>query len=159
MMNRESVELGYILKRIDSYDFSMNEFSDRLKLQKMIYLLQAFDVYLGYDFSWYLRGPYCSVLAHNGFHLQTIYDRVPDSVDLKNKRDRKNFERFLKFVRNKTVDELEIASSLHYLKTIHGNGGGMSDGEILEKTANKQKRFTREQTDAIWKEMSECRLV
>ena len=76
-MTRESVELGFILKQIPGYDFSLEGFSDRLKLQKTIYLLQVFGVYLGYDFSWYLRGPYCSILAANGFLLQDIYDEIP----------------------------------------------------------------------------------
>ena len=61
-----SVWLGLVLKKIPEFsdDFSMDRFNDRLKLQKIIYLLQAFDVYLGYNFGWYLRGPYCSIASH-----------------------------------------------------------------------------------------------
>ena len=50
-MNKETVELGFILKQIKDYEFTMQDFDDRLRIQKLIYLLQASGVYLGYDFS------------------------------------------------------------------------------------------------------------
>ena len=156
-MNRESVELGFILKQIPDYDFSMNGFPDRLKLQKTIYLLQVFGVYLGYDFSWYLRGPYCSILATNGFLLQNVYDEIPeyDQVRFKNKDARKNFKKFLKFVTGKNVDELEIASSLHYLKQVCT----LSDDKIREKVTNKRLEFTSEQVDKVWGELKSWKMI
>lgn len=54
-MNRMVVDLGVLLKNTPGYDFSMASFNDRLRLQKTVYLLQAFGIYPGYDFSWYLR--------------------------------------------------------------------------------------------------------
>ena len=156
-MNRESVELGFILRQIDGYEFSMERFSDRLKLQKLVYLLQAFGVYLGYDFSWYLRGPYCSLLAHNGFSLQEIYDMIPAGIKLRSRRDRDNFTRFLRFVKDKKIDDLEIAASLHYLKKVHG--GQISDEGIIKRVTKKRDSFTREQVDGIWKEMKKQQLI
>jgi len=47
--------------------FAMNTFDERLVLQKAVYLGQAAGVKLGYYFSWYLRGPYCSPLAADAF--------------------------------------------------------------------------------------------
>ena len=156
-MNRESVELGFVLKQIDGYEFSMDGFNDRLKLQKLVYLLQAFGVYLGYDFSWYLRGPYCSLLAHNGFSLQEIYGMIPAGIKLRSRRDRDNFARFLRFVRGKKIDDLEIAASLHYLKKVHG--GRISDEGIIRRVTEKRDRFTRGQVDDIWREMKKQQLV
>ncbi len=152
-MNRESVELGFVLKK---YEFSMDEFDDRLKLQKLVYLLQACGVYLGYDFSWYLRGPYCSLLAHNGFNLQDVYKVIPDDIKLKDKKDRDNFEKFLEFIKDKDIDELEIAASLHYLNKVRGK---CTDEDILKKVIAKRDNFTKQQVDKIWWEMKKQQLV
>lgn len=154
-LNRESVELGFILKQIKGYEFSTYTFADRLKLQKLIYLLQACGVYLGYDYSWYLRGPYCSLLAHNAFSLEEIYHKIPNDIKLEDKTSRKNFEKFLKFVANKNVDELEIAASLHYLKNTTPN----TDKEIKTKVTQKRDKFTMQQINEIWSEMKKCQII
>ena len=155
-LNREAVELGFVLKQIEDYEFSMAKFVDRLKLQKIVYLMQAFGVYLGYDFSWYLRGPYCTVLAANGFSLQDVYARIPlRDVKFDDKKSQKMFERFLKFVKDKNIDELEIAVSLHYLNQICG----IPYDEAKSKVKNEQKRFNKAQVKGVWKEMKKCQLI
>lgn len=155
-LNREVVELGFVLKQIKDYEFSMAGFDDRLKFQKTVYLLQAFGVYLGYDFSWYLRGPYCTILAANGFSLRGIYASIPgQGVKFDDKASQKRFERFLKFVRGKSADELEIAASLHYLAQTCRTPGEEAKAEV----EGRQGRFGRAQVEGVWKEMEECRLI
>lgn len=155
-MNKQVIDLGFILKQIQDSDFSMNTFQDRLKFQKMIYLLQAFNVYLGYDFSWYLRGPYCPVLTTNGFTLQEIYNEIPDEqTKFRDPSVQKRFEKFQKFVKDKGTDELEIAASIHCLKHI----AVLSDDEIKTKVENKQSQFTSEQVTKIWNEMVKWELL
>lgn len=155
-MNLQAIDLGLVLKQVPGSDFSMGTFQDRLKLQKTVYLLQAFGVYLGYDFSWYLRGPYCPVLTTNGFILQEIYDKVPNrEVKFQNPKSQSQFEKFLKFVRDKTVDDLEVAASIHYTKHVFN----MSDSEVKKKVENKQKRFTAEQVEGIWRDMAKWGLI
>ena len=149
-MNRQVVDLGFILKQIPEFEFSMDSFDDRLKLQKSLYLLQSFGIYLGYDFSWYLRGPYCSILATNGFELEEIYDDIPNyKVEFKKPKTQKIFKDFLKFIKFKSVDELEIAASLHYLKLTCDS----SVKDIKNKVVSKQERFTQRQVDTIWNEI------
>lgn len=48
---------------------NMNLFRDRLLLQKKIYLLQESGFNLGYNFSFYLHGPYSSDLATDGYKM------------------------------------------------------------------------------------------
>ena len=156
-MNRESVELGFVLKQIGGYEFSMDTPNDRLKLQKLIYLLQAHGVYLGYDFSWYLRGPYCSLLAHSGFDLQNAYDIIPDDIQLKSKEDRGRFEKFQEFIRGKGIDKLEIAALLHLLDKLRE--ARTTDEEILRRVTKKRDSFTEKQVSEIWREMKRRRLI
>jgi len=41
----------------------MSTFMDRLKLQKLVYILHSEGMDLGYDFTWYIYGPYSSTLT------------------------------------------------------------------------------------------------
>ena len=127
----------------------MATFSDRLRLQKFIYLLQAFGIYLGYDYSWYLRGPYCSNLTACAFALQEIYDHVPDmKVSFLNNQTQRRFEDFKRFIKGREIDNdfLEIAASLHFLKKTTRD----DEDEIIRKVANKQKRFTESRCREIY---------
>ena len=152
-MERQVVDLGFILKQFPDFKFSMGSFDDRLRLQKFVYLLQTFDIYLGYDFSWYIRGPYCSTLATCGFGLVEIYNRIPDDEKVKfvNSSVQDNFKTFSKFIAGKEhdADYLEIAASLHYLKSL----GMYSDDQVLEKVKNKRPSFTAQQCRTIWEDL------
>lgn len=45
----------------------MTSFSTRLRVQKILYLLQELGLQTGWKFSWYIRGPYSPDLAHELF--------------------------------------------------------------------------------------------
>ena len=119
-MDTQAFVLGHILRRFPEFEFSMDEFDDRLRLQKFIYLLQAHGIYLGYDYSWYLRGPYCTALATAGFMLKDFYDMLPEKRDkyegFTNSVVQDRFEKFVKFIGKREADTnfLEVAASLHY---------------------------------------------
>jgi len=137
-ISEEELTLGLILKNLDNFD--MSTFQGRLILQKTVYLMQAFDIYIGHNFSWYLRGPYSSHLASIGFQLQENFDKIPKGKFEKGVQ--KKFETFLSFMEDKKSDSdrLEILASIHFLKKIYPN---MSKAEIIEKVKNKQKYFTK----------------
>ncbi len=56
----------------------LTSFSDRLCLQKYVYLAQICGVDLGYRFSWYLRGPYCTALTSDAFQLRDDEKLAPE---------------------------------------------------------------------------------
>lgn len=66
-----------MLRQFPDLDFGMDGFEHMLRTQKFVYLMQTFGIYPGYDYSWYLCGPYCTSLATIGFALTKIYDDVP----------------------------------------------------------------------------------
>ena len=47
----------------------LRSFNDRLIIQKAVYLIQKAGLDLGYNFRWYLRGPYSSALTRDAFAL------------------------------------------------------------------------------------------
>lgn len=135
-MERQPFVLGFILRKFPDFNFTMNKFDDRLRLQKFIYLLQAHDIYLGYDYSWYLRGPYCTTLAAAGFVLDDMYDDIPSlkSTRFVSSTVQKRFAKFTIFIRGRENDTkfLEAAASLHYLlKT------GYLQNDAVEKVIEK----------------------
>lgn len=49
--------------------FTLTNFDDRLIIQKAVSIIQAAGVNLGYDFHWYLRGPYSPALTRDAFDV------------------------------------------------------------------------------------------
>jgi len=122
IIDPSAVNLGYVLRSIPHSSFKMDTFNDRLRLQKLVYMVEAFGVYLGYDYSWYLRGPYCTSLARTGFELEQINHKIPDRAKARfmYPEVQKKFNRAIKFIASIMKDpddtiRLEIASSLHLL--------------------------------------------
>ena len=157
-MNRPTVDLGMILRQAPEFEFDMDTFDGRLRLQKFIYLLQAHGIYLGYDFSWYLRGPYCTGLTTCGFALKDIYHDIPKNVKagFADPNDQLNFEKFLEFVDGKEMDTnyLEIAASIHILKKT-----GMDESGIINRVLAKSKSFTREACERAWDDLIKHELL
>lgn len=144
-MNRQPVDLGFVLRQFPGLEFGMHTFEHRLRIQKFVYLLQAFDVYLGYDYSWYLRGPYCSNLAASGCALAGFYADIPDGAGMhfSSPSVHGRFARFKEFIGGRENDNafLETAASLHLLE----GEGGMGRGEALDTVAGRGRPgLTRE---------------
>ena len=148
-MNRQPVDLGFVLRQFPHLEFGMHTFEHRLRLQKFVYLLQAFDVYLGYDYSWYLRGPYCSTLAASGFALTGFYDDIPAGAAMRFSTPsvHARFKRFKEFIDGREGDNafLEMAASLHFLE----GKGGLGREEALERVAKKRPEFTKEGSEEV----------
>jgi len=137
-------ELGGILKRIDNYNPETFEssFNDRLIFQKTIYLLQAFGLYLGYYFSWYIHGPYYTSFNIDGFALIDKYSEVPH-VRFVEEKDEVIFRTFKNFLtkRKNDADWLEILASIHILKKLYP---AKNKNRIINKVMDKDPHFSRE---------------
>lgn len=154
-LDEDAVSLGMVVRNLNNFD--MTSFNGRLTLQKSIYLLQSFDVYLGYRFSWYIRGPYSTRLASTGFALQEIYEGLP-AGKFSSRQVQTRFKRFLGFMEDKKhdPDRLEILASIHFLKRVHKT---MSKSKILTRVENKQSYFTTHQCAEGWTELRKWDLI
>lgn len=95
---------------------SVSTFSDRIKLQKIVYLTErAFNVNLGFSssFRWYLHGPYSSLLTQVMFQkIEGTSTKFTDSDFEKLKKARTFFNKH-----GQTARDLELIGSLfHILK-------------------------------------------
>jgi len=151
-LSYRSAFLGGLLKRIGH--FGMRTFADRLILQKLVYLLQAFGIYLGYRFSWYLRGPYSPRLAADGFELEPHYERVSKATFWDAALEGR-FREFVRFISpfKRDPDMLELMASIHFLRKLHPQ---MRKSEII---AVKQPYFGATKAEAAWKELKEAGLL
>jgi uncharacterized protein YwgA len=130
--------LGGLLKRIGNFDprLFVSDFDKRLILQKTIYLLQACGLYLGYKFSWYVRGPYSTQLTHDAFELTKVYQHLP-AVRFVDPKAESRFQQFLNLMKTVAGDSLmlELLASVHFINGLYPNLGG----EQLYKDAKARK--------------------
>lgn len=151
--------LGGVLRRIGNFDRQSfpSFFDQRLILQKTIYLLQAFGLFLGFRFSWYIRGPYSSTLAHYGYKIAKMKKEIPLARFTPAESERR-FERFLRFLGSKKndADGLEILASIHLLKKLYPNH---SRAKILQLVASKQPYFTITACKEAWDHLRKNGLI
>ncbi len=76
-MNRKQVSALLVLKEL-GIQRDMQSFTDRLMVQKSVYLAQELGVGLGHHYNWYLRGPYSPSLTQDVFDALDVKDA--DSV-------------------------------------------------------------------------------
>ena len=95
----------------------MKEFEDRLEVQKIPYLAQEYGIDLGYDFKWYLKGPYSKQVTHDGYQIYELLkngQQVPHGETTDEQKLKEFREIITPFMNDSTW--LEIAGSLLYLK-------------------------------------------
>lgn len=149
--------LGGILKQF--YDkFSMFKFSDRLKLQKIIYLFQSKGFNLGYSFNLYLYGPYCNELTKDGYQIEQIKSFEEIEKLTFSGQEGKDFEEFIVKLnlndRKNDLEWLEITSSYLILKKSLSQG---TDEEIIERIKIKRPDFeiSNEKIKEVIKEVND----
>jgi uncharacterized protein YwgA len=145
----DSESLGGLLKRIYPA-FDMLSFSNRLKLQKIIYILQAHGINLGYCFNFYLHGPYSTDLARNGFQIKNYQEmkeaRFEEDVD------EERFKGFLEKIKSKKSDIgwLECASSIIFLKKY-----SEKKADVFKGMKIRNKPFSDAALESVWQELEE----
>ncbi|MCY4261559.1 MAG: hypothetical protein OXC91_15040 [Rhodobacteraceae bacterium] len=162
-----AVNLGYILKMVPHAPDGMATFDDRLRLQKLVYMIEAFDVYLGYDFSWYLRGPYCTRLAKTGFELEQIADRIEDDPKTKfaDPYTQKRFEKAIQFIDRimkcpSDTERLEIAASIHLLlQTTSLDKQAIFSRVISKMPPSGDQKHMESLCESMWDELSKEDLI
>lgn len=126
------INLAGLTKRVYP-DFDMSNFSDRLKLQKLVYLMKVSNINLGYNFRLYLHGPYCSLLARDGFDMPNI--KESNEVIFEDLEKEKLFQKLLSFLSDfkDSEDKMEILASLQFFKRIYPNKDNQEIVSLVEK--------------------------
>lgn len=132
----------------------MSEFNNRLKYQKIVYLLQSLTgLSLGYGFNWYLKGPYSSPLAHTLYFIQddpTVYKQSKDITFKQNKEVMSKLEEFKEKLGASINDPLylEILASLHYIDMANFSGNGNLE-KLEDKLLDVKPNLNTDETKKI----------
>ena len=97
-------------------NLSVDTFSARKQLQKLVYLAEVFRIDMGFKFNWYIHGPYSPDLT------RVMFDKEKGkSVKIK---DMSNLESNVSKLKNflgddiNSSDRLELIASVHYVSSI-----------------------------------------
>lgn len=125
--------------------FDMSTFKNRLKLQKLIYLIQANGINLGFGYNFYLYGPYSTDLARAGFQIDNyseIKAILPEDKDVNHK-----FISIKDELGDKKEDTtwLECATSIIYLRRL-----GLERDEIIKTVEHKLTVFSEGYIEDVW---------
>ncbi len=104
-----------ILKRLDCGD--IDNFEKRLKSQKVQYIGQLFGVSPNYSFNLYVHGPYSPALTADLYKFKE-FNTMPSSVKFAPDELEERFSNLEKFIKNKSLRQLEIVATLQWLLAI-----------------------------------------
>ena len=144
--------------------FQIDDFRDRLILQKVVYLVQAAGVHLGYYYQWYLHGPYSPSLTRDEYAVAADISAglddskgwTLDAISL-DKLGRLS-SMFNESDRGKLATKLELFASVHFLLRRRQ----VPDNSALEITAilrKFDKNFTEEEVENAIRELERYGLL
>ncbi len=137
------------LEDLGIYKFNIDEFDNRLMLQKLVYISKFFGIDLGYSFNYYLRGPYSPELADDYFRLAELdWNALREKIP---KITTPEFEKFVNFVRGKDIELLEgIATGLVFCKKLKIMNYPYSKiRKLLPKLIASRKPFLEDRSEEI----------
>jgi hypothetical protein len=118
--NQNEIILSRLLKLMGVDSIQMDDFNNRLKYQKLIYLAQNVGINIGYGYSWYVRGPYSPLLTRTLYNIKEDPTLFEKGNTIKFKKEDEIVERLnkLRKVLGPKFDDpiyLEVLASLQYL--------------------------------------------
>lgn len=131
--------LASFLKALDDagiLSFDKNRFNHRLKLQKYVYIARNFGFKAPYGYSLYIHGPYASSLADDYYAIGDFQNE--DAVELD--------ERFVKLVKNKSEEWLELASTVVMIRKRYAE---ISRHKLTELVQTAKPHATTEELNEI----------
>jgi uncharacterized protein YwgA len=133
---------------------SLATFNDRLRIQKVIYLLQTFGLRTRWNFSWYLRGPYSSDLAYAIFNTDLKSVSKPAYED-----DIKGaIERLRMYFRLEDMSAANLETAASILYVAQRRDPWTSQKELVEEVLKKKPMLNRvkvtKYVSVLWSQIS-----
>lgn len=147
MSNR--MRLANFLRALDEaciLDFDKNRFNHRLKVQKYVFIAQKLGFATKYNYSLYIHGPYSSNLADDYYRINDFKNTEPVELD----------SRFVRLVKNKSEEWLELASTI---LMIRGRYEGIDDEKLVRLVTTVKPFAQREQLIDIIRTLERCNVL
>ena len=171
-MNTGRIILKLVLDEmgLDSSNLPLDTFSERLCMQKKVYLVQVAGLDLGYRYNWYHHGPYCPSLTQNVFTLKDeIRDEEEDykNYDLSDRAKEciKKAKEIWEFPTDVEINEsewVELLGSIHYLKKIaYWPGGKVEKAKLVNVLLKAKPQFKdrEDHIDKAWERLEKYGLL
>ena len=136
----------------------MEQFNDKLAVQKITYLAQEEGIDLGYEFQWYIRGPYCKQVSEDA-HTAINNNSTESSNNVDLKQIKEFGEKFNPYLND--TDWLEIAASILYLKNKNYADDKLDKiiDYLLEDLTYGYKNFDENLVRKVLSDMIELRII
>lgn len=130
-----------------NWEFNLDEFDDRFRLQKYVYFARAFGLDVPYEYNIYRYGPYSPTLAEDYYEISSggNSNRVFENFDAKE---------FEELVNNRENDWLEIAATIHKMERNFETFKSSKDttDKIIKRVSN-MKEAPEEKVRHIYEEL------
>jgi len=139
--SEDTKQIEHTLRMLDALKVraDMSSFDERLRLQKIVYLLEELGLQTDWRFSWYLRGPYSPSLAHELYRHGKLRVRGRQLTD----GDMKVLEKFRKkFDPHATPVELEAAAAVLFIGESH-RGRYDSASKLIDQVREEKPHLSR----------------
>jgi len=131
----------------------LDTFADRIRVQKVVYILKQFGADFNFGYTWYIRGPYSPSLTRTLFNatdeeVQTA--REPTVEELRTLNEARNFLGGDFY----SPERMELIASLIYLIK-HGPENGLTSmGKILSFLREQKPQYSPDQIDEVWRRIA-----
>lgn len=148
-MNAENKLLSCL--KTAGLNLTIDSFSDRKRLQKVVCLMDCVGVELPFAFSWYFRGPYSSSLTHSLYKIVEEDISVDEELDGEEQSKITKIKNFLGD-RINSSDYLELFASLLFLKrkALEVNA---TNEEVFEFIKKKKPYFSLQEVKNCWQDV------
>lgn len=124
------LKLLSVIQGIIGRELNINNYDDRLTLQKLTCILKAVGIDFGYKFSWYIKGPYSPSLATDAYDSYRSPNKpVNISYSQKEEKTMKEIKDIFS-EETKSSDDLELIASILYLSK--SRGISLSEDSLVE---------------------------
>jgi len=130
-------------------DGGLDSFSDRIRVQKVVYLLKQFGADFKFGYTWYIRGPYSPSLTRTLFNPTEGEFRTNGPLTAEELRIVNDMRNFLggDFY---SAERMELIASVIYLIK-HGPADGLtSKGKIVKFLREQKPQYLTDQIDEVW---------
>lgn len=151
-MNKQQISLYLTLDAL-GIPKRVETFTDRLIIQKSVYLAQEFGINLGYFYRWYLHGPYSPSLSRDAYEIIDTIEEIKKetvkySLDSISASKLKKIRNQIKAISQENLGrELELLASVHYLH-LRFNMSGKSVTEVTKGLTHRGKSFNEKEVES-----------
>ena len=125
-------------------DDSDEGFSNRLRIQKYVFLSKYFGLKLPYNYNMHLNGPYSKNLSHDYYRIDSSNNNSNNNSNVLNSLDR---DEFLNLIQEKSDGWLELATTILHKKGI------IDDDVLLDHVAWVKCDFSNEEIEKVYSDL------